>query len=207
MKLKHLRNPQKTGRRNFALGLLLIAVSAIGVWWTVESNNKTNEYLIAAQAVSSGSTVSSSSFRAVKMNLEGSSDLYLKPGDLPPSAFLLVNVEAGQLIPKNLVSTAVIDARKPVVVTSKMPLPSTVKAGDFVDVWVSKATSNNVLLPSVQLVLGAEIVEIVEGGGLMSDQSQQVQILVPAESVAPIVDAVSTKSALSLVLQRNLTDD
>jgi hypothetical protein len=57
------------------------------------------------------------------------------------------------------------------------------------------------------LVLDAEIVDIAEAKGVMSDQQPQVQVLVPVESVSPILDAVASKDALSMILKRNLGND
>lgn len=207
LKVKAIRTPQKTNRRNLAIGSILIIASAIGVWWTIQANNHTDEFLVSVAPASSGSSVTESSFRAVKMNLGSSGKLYLKPGDLPKSAYLLVTVDAGQLVPKSSLANSIIDAREPVVITSKMPLPAKVKVGDFVDVWVSKSTANNKFQPPTKIVLDAEIVDIVQSSGIMSDQAQQIQVLVPTDSVASILDAIASKDALSLVLQRNLGDD
>jgi hypothetical protein len=85
-----------------------------------------------------------------------------------------------------------------------MPVPANLKVGDFVDVWVSAAIENNKFAPSVTLVRDAEITDIIEPSGVMADQTPRVQVLVPVVSVAPILDAIASKGALSLVLKRNL---
>ena len=59
----------------------------------------------------------------------------------------------------------------------------------------------------VQLVLNAEVAEITESSGMLAEQSPRVQVLVPVESVAAILDAVASKDALSLVLQRSLENE
>jgi hypothetical protein len=57
------------------------------------------------------------------------------------------------------------------------------------------------------LVLDAEIVDVAEASGVMADQQPRVQVLVPVESVSPILDAVASKDALSMILKRNLGND
>jgi hypothetical protein len=57
------------------------------------------------------------------------------------------------------------------------------------------------------LVLDAEIVEVTEVSGVMGDAQPEVQVLVPVESVSPILDAVASKDALSMILKRNLGND
>jgi hypothetical protein len=57
------------------------------------------------------------------------------------------------------------------------------------------------------LVLDAEIVDVAEASGVMADEQPRVQVLVPVESVSPILDAVASKDALSMILKRNLGND
>ena len=189
------------------LGMLLIAISVAGVWLVIEGNNRTEEFLVAAKAASSGSVITDSSFRVVRMNLGESARLYLKPGDLEPGDYLLNTMEAGQLVALGSVASAIIDARQPVVITSTMPLPQGVGVGDFVDIWVSEAQEGGSFAAPMTLVLDAEIVDVAEASGVMADQQPRVQVLVPVESVSPILDAVASKDALSMILKRNLGND
>jgi hypothetical protein len=178
-----------------------------GVWWLIEANNRTEEFLVAAKPATSGSMITESSFRIVSLNLGESSRLYLKPGDLEPGNYLLNTMAVGQLVALGSVASAIIDARQPVVITSTMPLPRGVGVGDFVDIWVSESQEGGLFAEPLTLVLDAEIVDITTATGVMADQQPQVQVLVPVESVSPILDAVASKHALSLILKRNLGND
>jgi hypothetical protein len=207
MKTKRLKSPLKASRRRLILGLVLVILSAVGVWFTIDANNQTEEFLVAAKPVAGGSYVDGGSFKIARFNLSDSRNLYLRPGDLSGGSYLMFGAAEGQLVPKNWISSALIDARDPVVITSTMPLPSSVQPGDLVDVWVSKKTGSNQYAPPVQLALDAEIAEITESTGMLSDQGQKVQVLVPTDSVLSILDAIASKDVLSLVLQRNLGND
>ncbi len=207
MKMKRLGAERSTSRRNLILGMLLITISVVGVWWVIEANNTTEEYLVAAKPASSGSMITESSFRVVRMNLGESSGLYLKPGDLEAGNYLLNNMAVGQLVALGSVASSIIDARQPVVISSSMPLPRSVGVGDFVDIWVSESLEGGGFSTPAVIVLDAEIVDIAEATGVMADQQPQVQLLVPVESVSPILDAVASKDAISLILKRNLGND
>ena len=207
MKMKRLGAQHNKSRRNMILGLLLIAISVAGVWLVIDANNRTEEFLVASKPASSGSVITESSFRVVRMNLGESARLYLKPGDLEPGNYLLNTMEVGQLVALGSVASAIIDARQPVVITSTMPLPQGVGVGDFVDIWVSEAQEGGSFAAPMTLVLDAEIVDVAEASGVMADQQPQVQVLVPVESVSPILDAVASKDALSMILKRNLGND
>lgn len=207
MKMKRLGAQRSTSRRNLILGMLLITISMVGVWWVIEANNSTEEFLVAAKPASSGSMITESSFRVVRMNLGESSRLYLKPGDLEPGNYLLNTMAVGQLVALGSVASAIIDARQPVVISSTMPLPRGVGVGDFVDIWVSESLEGGDFAVPATLVLDAEIVDISEATGVMADQQPQIEVLVPVESVSPILDAVASRDAVSLILKRNLGND
>ncbi len=207
MKSKRSRNPRDSGRRKVLIGSLLVALSAAGVWLTIETNNQTQEFLVAARATSGGSVLAPGDLKVTRMNLSDSSNLYLRPGEVPSGGYLLYSAEPGQLVPKSWVASAVIDEREPVVISSTMPLPSQLKVGDLVDIWVSKKQEGGKFAEPVQLVLNAEVAEITESSGMLAEQSPRVQVLVPVESVVAILDAVASKDALSLVLQRSLENE
>lgn len=207
MKTKRLGAQKIASRRNLFLGMLLITISMVGVWWVIEANNATEEFLVAAKPAASGSIITESSFRVARMNLGESSRLYLKPGDLEPGNYLLNTMAVGQLVALGSVASAIIDARQPVVITSTMPLPQGVGVGDFVDIWVSESLVGGSFAAPMTLVLDAEIVDIAQATGVMADQQPQIQVLVPVESVSPILDAVASKDAISMILKRNLGND
>lgn len=207
MKTNLLRKSTKSSKISFIIGVLLVAGSAVGVWLVVEANNHTDEYLVAAKPASSGSMITSDSFRVARMNLGEAKDLYLQPGDLKPGNYLLNTMAAGQLVALGSVASAIIDERQPVVISSMMPLPEGTRVGDFVDIWVSDAQANGLFLPPVTLVLDAEIVAITSDTGVMADGQPRVQVLVPVVSVSPILEAIASKSPLSMVLKRNLGND
>lgn len=206
-KIRRLKTPQRKNRRNIILGLILMTASVAGVWLAIYANDKTQEFLVASKPASSGSQIDGESFHAARLNLAGSSNLYMKPGDLPKGGYLLVNMDAGQLLAKGAVATSIIDERMPVIITSGMPVPKSLKVGDLVDIWVSDAMANGKFAPAIMIVRDAEVADIVESAGVVSDQPPKVQLLVPIAAVAPVLDAVASKSVLSLVLKRDLGDD
>jgi hypothetical protein len=206
-KLKRLRAPQKLRRRNLFIGLTLVVTSVGGVWAAINLNNHTSQYLVAASDFASGTELLTGATRDVELNLGDSAALYLKPGDLPPGSYLLFSAAKGQLIPRSSIATRIIDAREPVVITSIMPLPTGLKPGDAVDIWTSALTDKNLFAPPVALVLDAEVTAVRQPSGMFANAQPEVQVLVPAESVPPILDAIASKDAVSLVLKRNLGND
>jgi len=121
---RKLKSPYLARRKNVFLAIGLVALSVAGVWVAIEGNNRTDEFLVSAQALPAGSSVTDSMFEPISANLGLSSDQYLRVGELPMGSYLLGPVVPGQLIIKSMLASDIIDARVPLVITSKMPLPT-----------------------------------------------------------------------------------
>ena len=206
-KIRRLRMPQRAGRQKLIIGIILVVLSLLGVRLVIDSNNQTEDFLVAANPVASGSIVTAANFRVEHLNLSDSRDIYLKPGQLDSGSYLLGGLAVGQLIPKSLVSSNIVDAREPVIIRSVMPVPLSLRVGDHVDVWISTAVANNKFSTPVSIVLGAEVEGIIQDSGVIGNQEPKVQLLVPTEAVPAILSAIASKDALSIVLKRNLADE
>ena len=205
--IKRIRTPQRTKRRYLLVAGSLAIGSGLAAWLTLNVSAKTHEYLVAASSLASGAPINASSFVVQSLSLGDSGSLYLQPSDFKSSGYLLQSVQQGQLVAKSEVSTAIIDARQPVVVTSTMSLPTALSAGDSVDVWTSSLNAKNKFDPPSQVVLNAEVTEVRQPSGVFGDQRPEVQLLVPVAAVSPILAAIADKDAISLVLKRNLGHD
>jgi len=206
-KIRRMGKASQTNRRNLIVGILLLAVSAAGIYSIIAANNRTEQFLVAAAPASSGSKLATSSLRVESLNLGSSSGLYLKPDQFRAGSYLLSTVDEGQLIPRASVADAIIDARQPVIIASTMQVPKNIKVGDFVDIWTSDLQDNNKYAPPVTLVLNAEVSDIIQETEVLGGQQLKLQLLVPVASVAPILDAIASKDALSVVLKRSLGNE
>ena len=193
-------------RSKLLLAVALGVFAFAGVWYTVESNNQTDEYLVSSVALPAGSPVSAEKVSVIRVNLGGSAAQYLKKDELPPGSYLLGPIAPGQLITKTMLASAVLDSRAPVVINSKMPLSSDIKPGSSVDLWVSNRLENNTFAPPHGLVFGAEVSNVTEPSGMFADASPSVELWVPIDAVAPILSAIASEDALSLVMRQTYAD-
>ncbi len=203
---RKLKSPYLARRKTLLIAVGLVALSVGGVWFAIEGNNRTEEFLVSAQALPAGSSVTDSTFESISANLGPSSNQYLRVGELPTGAYLLGPVVPGQLIIKSMLATEIMDARVPLVITSKMPLPAALAPGSSVDLWVSEKLENNTFAPPYALVLGAEVAKIRETTGMFAEDVAPVELWVPTEAIAPVLDAVDAGDSISLILRPTAVD-
>lgn len=204
---RRLRSTHLAKRRNIFFAVGLVALSVSGVWLAIESNNHTEEFLVSTSALPAGSSVDEAMFQVMNANLGSSSSQYLRVGELPKGSYLLGPVVPGQLIIKSMLASEIIDSRVPLVITSKMPLPLALKPGGSVDLWVSEKLEDNKFAPPYALVLGAEVARILETTGMFAEQVSPVELWVPTEAIAPVLDAVDAGDSISVILRPTAADD
>lgn len=203
---RKLKSPHLAKRKTLFLAVGLIALSVGGVWFAIESNNQTEEFLVSAGALPAGSRVDESMLLPIAVNLGSSADKYLRAGELSPGSYLLGPMVPGQLVIKSMLASDIIDARVPLVITSKMPLPLALKPGGSVDLWVSEKLENNSFAAPYALVLGAEVARIIETSGMFASDVSPVELWVPTEAIGPVLDAVDAGDSISLILRPTAAD-
>lgn len=193
------------------LKLIILAgfmtASAVAVlWFAGQSDRLTSTVMIAAEDLPAGAQINEKQVKSVQVNLGQSRSQYLAPEDLPMGAYVLVPVGAGQFIAKSNVAGTAIDSRVPVVVTPSMSLPKGLSVGDSVDVWVAEQNLDRTFGDPYAMILSAEVAAIIESTGMVSNGVPQVELNVPTDSVAPVLSAIASESAISLILRPTLAD-
>lgn len=185
----------------------LFCLSAGALNYVIFINNHTDEYLVAERDLPAGSTFAISDTKVADAYLGASSSSYLKVGDLPSGTYLLGPIRAGQLIPRSILASAVIDERVPVVVESAMGLSVDMVAGASVDLWVAPIDENKVFGEPYVLVLGAEVSELIENKEMFASQSPAVELWVPVEAVGPVLSSIAKGDSISLILRPTLAEE
>lgn len=206
-RVRNLKSPKRAKVRTLVLAFVLLAGSIAGVNVAIAVNNHTAEYLVAAQNLPAGSPISNTDAVSAEVNLGGSSENYLRAGELPAGSYLLGPIRDGQLIPRSMVASAVTDERVPLVVNSAMGLSSGLVAGASVDLWVTPVAENKTAGEPYALVLGAEVSRLLEKSEMFSNQNPDVELWVPVDAVGPVLAAISSEAKISLVLRPTLADE
>lgn len=205
-KARKLVSPQRTKTRYLAFALIMLAVAIAGVNYVISANNQTQEFLVASHDLPAGSPFSKTDVASASVNLGTSATQYLTANQLPKGGYLLGAIRTGQLIPRSLLATAVLDERVPIVVNSAMGLAAGLVSGASVDLWVTPVVDGKTSGEPFALVLGAEVSRLLEKKEMFSNQNPDVELWVPAEAVGPVLSAISQEAKISLVLRPTLAD-
>jgi hypothetical protein len=184
------------------VGIALVAASIGGVWAVVAAADRSVSVYAAATTIVAGDAVGKEDLVVQQVSLGRADDLYVAPGDLSDGAVATRTVLAGELVPREALSSSSGLASAPVVVTVAGELAERVEEGREVDVWTSSAGDGDdaVEAPPSVLVSGALVTRIVQEERLVAGSSEvSVELSVPDGAVAVLLAATTAGDPLTLV--------
>lgn len=185
----------------FVLGLLLVIVSIVGVSLLVAGSDRTIAVYAAKGSLAVGDSLDAADLVQTRVSLGAADTLYLTPARLPDSGLVVTRtITAGELIPAAAVGTHAGESVTSIVLDLRGRLSDSLAAGSVVDVWSAAPTEAGGFGPPAVLVGQASIVRILEPAGLIqSDGAKPVEVLVPKDKVAAVLEALANDEALSLI--------
>ena len=185
----------------FGIGVALIIGSVAGVVGLVTSVDRSSEVWAARQSLVPGDLVDADDLVLRKVRLGESGALYLARDTLPADGLVMTQaVAAGELVPGSAVGAAEGVSVASLIVPVAGRLPRSVGAGSVVDVWSAQEQTAGTFGPPAVLVDSATVVRIVEDDGLIVDGAEVgVEVLVPRNDIAPVLEAIANHSSMSLV--------
>lgn len=184
----------------FAIGIGLVIASVVGVYAIVVGTDTTVAVYTASSQLSPGDRVLASDLSTARVRLGEASRSYLTPSDVPSTGVVVTReVAAGELVPRTAVGDSSSLRVASVVVTIAGQLPQSVGPGSVVDVWSAEEGERSIFGPPSVLVGSATVVRITDSSGLISQRGKSVEILVPRDRVARVLEAVANGDAVALV--------
>lgn len=203
------RRPERTERGalrpdpRLLIGIVLIAASTTGVWALVTGLDDSAEVYAARGTLTPGTRIDADDLDVASVRLGMAAGHYLAPGELPDGGLVVARtVEAGELIPESAIDTVDRAGLAIVVVPGRGPLPSSLRPGDTVDVWGAHRADRDTYEPPAVLVAGAEIAAIQESQGMVDSGGTSVELLIPREKVAALLEALAAGDVVDLVPAR-----
>jgi hypothetical protein len=193
----------------FALGLILVVASIVGVSVIVAGSDRTVAVYAARVPLAVGDSLDTGDLVETRVRLVGADDLYLTPALLPADGLVVTRtVTAGELVPAAAVGSRSGAAQTRIVFDLRGRLSSGVEAGSVVDVWSAAESESGEFGPPGVLVGRATIVRILEPTGLIqSDGGRSVEVLVPKDRVAAVLESVANDDAISVVAVDTMIGD
>lgn len=182
------------------VGLALVLASALGVSALVASNNKSEQVYVTTQALAVGHVLESTDVRPASLSLGTVSAGYVRQGDLAPGSVVTRAIGSGEILPSDAVGVASRYATTNVVVQLTSPLPAGAKVGTLVDVWAAPKKAQGQFGTPAVIISGAQIAGITQATGAAgSTGGVRVEIVVPQNKVAALLEAQANGDAVSLV--------
>lgn len=206
--MARVASPERKHRKffidpRFGVGIVLVAGSVAGVVLIVAQTDATIEVLVAAETIVAGERVASGDLSVAHVRLDGTAELYLRPGGLPADGAIAVrSITAGELVPVASVGSTAGATSAAVVVSVDGPLAQSVVISSRVTLWASVPSTGPArgFDAPTALVPDATVVEIIESTGLISSgRAMQVELLVPRERLAAVLAAMANGAALAIV--------
>jgi hypothetical protein len=185
----------------FAIGIALIVVSVAGTAFVVTAADSSVDVLAARGVLVPGETVGSHELVVTRVALEQADSLYLEPADVPDAGVVVTRtVAAGELVPVSAVGSAAGLDSTTLVISVAGRLAQSIVPGTTVDVWAATAGEDGTFGPPVVITPSATVVRIVKPDGLVVDESDgSVELVVPQQTVARLLEAVANDDSLSVV--------
>ena len=184
-----------------AIGVVLIAASVIGVFSIVSVADASEQVLTARDSLAPGDRVYADDLVAAQVRMPGATDLYLVASDVPDEGLIVTkSIASGELVPASAVGSAAALRLASIVVSVNSALPASVKPGATVDLWAARLEQTNDYGPPSVIVSGATVVRVIESEGLVSSGNvTTVELLVPRNRIARVLEALANADAMSII--------
>ncbi|SDS30452.1 SAF domain-containing protein [Microterricola viridarii] len=184
----------------FAVGIVLVAGSIVGVSAIVAGVDDTAEVYAARGMLPAGTTITAAQLEAAPVRLGAVAERYLAVGELPEEGLVLTRaVAAGELIPASALSRQSEAGQTGVVVALSGDIAAAVAPGAPVDLWAAEQLEHGRFGPPAVILSAAEVVRVIDGGGILGGQGRSVELRLPTAKVAAVLQAIANGDALSLV--------
>jgi hypothetical protein len=185
----------------FVIGLVLVAGSVVGSVALIAANDSSIRVFAARETVVPGQKLLVGDLVAVSVRLDAAESHYLRPEDFPEEGVVVTrSIEAGEIVPRAAVGRASGADTAAVVLSLTSGLPESVRPGGVLDIWSAKKSGSGEYEAPVVIVSSAIVVRLISDDQLLSNGSgTSVEVLVPREAVAAVLESVANGAALSAV--------
>lgn len=183
------------------VGILLIAVAIVGVSVIVQGADRTVPYYIADGTLTPGTVLDQAHLAVEHVRVADGTYLAADAETEPWGQVVTRVVESGELVPASALSEPDQFDGRPVAVVTTSPVAGDVKAGAYVDVWV---TAPDLAGKPVSSLVGEQLVvaDVVrEEGAFATSRAPTVYVVVPRGQIQSLLEALATDGDVSVVGQ------
>ncbi|HEU0256407.1 MAG TPA: SAF domain-containing protein [Microbacteriaceae bacterium] len=187
----------------FLIGIFLVTASVLGVWLFVGRATRGVGIYVAKHTIVVGDPITAGDLATTQVRIGRSVDRYLTPEKLPSEvSYAASSIQAGEFVPRSAVASDPDDGQGRVVVAVAGPLPSTVKVGRSVVVWAVAASSAGDHAQPRVVASRAVVVAVTKREGIVASDTVAVELQVPTDDIAALLEADANANAISLIADR-----
>jgi hypothetical protein len=185
----------------FVIGLVLVVASVAGTAFVVSTADSSVEVYSARNTLVPGDLITTDDLVVSHIGLESAQSRYLDARDLDENGVVVTRViEAGELVPESATGSPTGVDLTALVITLASRIPEAISEGTTADLWAASKTDDGVYGAPVVAVPAATVVRVVDDEGIVvDDAAATVEVLVPHDNVARVLEAVANDDALSLI--------
>ena len=193
-------SPRRRIDPRLLIGILVIVASVIGAVSLVMALDRTATAWAAPHDLIAGDVIRLGDLQPRPVRLDLVEGAYLI-GDLDADAQLVVlrTVGGGELVPLGAVGDVAAIETAVIVVPVAGALASGLTAGSSADVWSASPDGASGFAPPIVLVPAAVVGRVVEDAGIVAGGTVSVEIVVPRDRVARVLEALADGAVISLV--------
>jgi hypothetical protein len=188
------------------VGVLIVAASVAAVVGIVGAADRRVTVYAAAESLSPGDRIDAGDLVERSVALDGADKLYLTAERVPPDGLVVTRVvRDGELVPIAAVGSTAGERSTSIVLELGSPVSAAVTPGALVDIWAAPASTSGDVSdlgtfgPPIVLTSDAVVVRVLDDEGLVADQGEGVEVLVPRSRIARLLQAIANGDALAVV--------
>ncbi|PPF80793.1 hypothetical protein C5E07_02475 [Pseudoclavibacter sp. RFBJ3] len=200
MTVTKARKPRRWIDPRVVIGVLLVAVSVLGVVGVLVVGNRTSIAYAAASTIAPGAVLTVDDLVPVEVGLGASTGAYLGSETVPQGEFVVTQaVQSGELVPRSLIGVAD-PSRTSIIVEIAGGLPTELAAGAAVELWSSQESSPGTYGAPVLISASAVVAKILPREGALSrSQADRVELLLPKSEIPTLLAVISNDARVALV--------
>lgn len=183
----------------FLLGIALIVVAIVGVWFVVAAARQTVPVFAASRTIVAGEPLSSGDLRVVEVSLGAAAQMYATPAAFASGSVATRTISEGELVPAASLAPAEAVRTTTVVVPSTTEIPAAVRTGSTVELWAAAQAERGVFDTPRILVSRATVVAVAEERSMIGTSGTNVELVIERADVAATLAALADGSRLSIV--------
>lgn len=196
--MMRLRRPRWKDPR-LIVGIVLVLASVLMGALLVSRLSATTPVLVARSAIVPGQVLDPAQLTTVELRLGDQRGLYVDAvGAIPEGAVATRTIQAGEMVPQSAVGQPEDISLRPVVIPVGTAVAESVTPGASVELWHTLPASDDAEGSAALLVPDA-IVRRIDDGSSLGMRSQTVEVLVPRDSLAAVLQVLAQEERLDVV--------